>query len=176
MDRLDKSIDLVNFLNQKAPELKEIFKGEFAKGLATQGGTQVEISYPNSAAGKYVALYGFEDLFDNLPSNIEVFKLINTSNQKIALDVPKSIGRFKNIRALVFQNMVKTIPDEIGNLSELQFLSLPDNPNLVELPDSLGNIESLSFISLKGSNPNIKISETLKEKMMDQGDGFYYVM
>ena len=174
MDRLDKSIDLVNFLSTKAPELKEVFKSEFAKGLTSEGGKQVEISYPNSSAGKYVALYGFDDLFENLPKDIERLQIMNTSNQAIGLDVPSTLGDFKNLESLVLQNMVKTLPDSIGNLQNLSFLSLPDNKNLVSLPESISNLDSLSFINLKGANPNIKISEKLKERMLDQGDGFYY--
>jgi hypothetical protein len=174
MDRLDKSIDLVNFLTNKAPELKEVFKSEFAKGLTSEGGKQVEISYPNSSAGKYVALYGFDDLFENLPKDIERLQIMNTSNQAIGLDVPSTLGDFKNLESLVLQNMVKTLPDSIGNLQNLSFLSLPDNKNLVSLPESISNLDSLSFINLKGANPNIKISEKLKERMLDQGDGFYY--
>jgi hypothetical protein len=33
----------------------------------------------------------------------------------------------------------------------------------------------LAFINLKDSNPNIKIPERLKEKLSDEGSGFYYV-
>jgi hypothetical protein len=176
MDRTDRQIDLVEFLNQKAPELKDMFRGEFAKGLVSAGGKKVEISYPSSAAGKNVALYGFDDLFDNLPDDVEAMNIINTSNQPMGLDIPKSIGRFKNLNALALQNIVKSLPSEIGNLTELSFLSLPDNKNLVELPESIGNLDSLSFINLRGSNPNIKIPENLSEKLVDQGDNFYYVM
>jgi hypothetical protein len=153
-----------------------MFRGEFAKGLVSAGGKKVEISYPSSAAGKNVALYGFDDLFDNLPDDVEAMNIINTSNQPMGLDIPKSIGRFKNLNALALQNIVKSLPSEIGNLTELSFLSLPDNKNLVELPESIGNLDSLSFINLRGSNPNIKIPENLSEKLVDQGDNFYYVM
>jgi Leucine-rich repeat (LRR) protein len=176
MDRHDRQIDLVKFLNEKAPELKDFFKGEFAKGLTTKGGKKVEISYPNSSAGKYVALYGFEELFDNLPDDIEHLMINNTSQTPIGLDVPESLGRFKSLDALVLQNICKSLPDSIGNLQQLSFLSLPDNKQLVSLPESITGLENLSFVNLKGSNPSIKIPETLKEKMMDQGDGFYYVM
>jgi Leucine-rich repeat (LRR) protein len=156
--------------------LKDFFKSEFAKGLATKGGKKVEISYPNSSAGKYVALYGFEELFDNLPDDIEHLMINNTSQTPIGLDVPESLGRFKSLDALVLQNICKSLPDSIGNLQQLSFLSLPDNKQLVSLPESITGLENLSFVNLKGSNPSIKIPETLKEKMMDQGDGFYYVM
>lgn len=176
MDRHDRRIDLVDFLNNKAPELKEFFRSEFAKGLVTKGGKKVEISYPNSSAGKYVGLYGFEDLFENLPEDIEHLMINNTSQTSIGLNVPESLGRFTNLDALVLQNMVKSLPKSIGNLKKLSFLSLPDNKELVSLPDSINELDELSFVNLKGSNPNIKIPETLKEKLMDQGDGFYYVM
>jgi len=176
MDRHDKQIDLVSFLSQKAPELKEQFKSEFARGLFTDGGKKVEISYPNSSAGKYVAIYGFDDLFENLPADIETLKIINTSNSSISLELPKSIGRFNKLTALVLQNMVKSIPNEVGNISTLEFLSLPDNKNLVSLPENLADLEYLSFINIKGTSPNLEIPERLKEKMVDQKDGFYYVM
>ena len=176
MDRHDRGIDLVDFLNKKAPELKEFFKSEFAKGLTTKEGKKVEISYPNSSAGKYVALYGFDDLFANLPADIEHLMINNTSQTSIGLEVPETLGRFKNLDDLVLQNICKSLPDSIGNLKELSFLSLPDNKDLVSLPESIIGLDNLSFVNLKGSNPNIKIPEELKEKMMDQGDGFYYVM
>ena len=176
MDRHDHRIDLVKFLNEQAPELKEFFRTEFAKGLTTQGGKKVEITYPNSSAGKYVALYGFDDLFANLPDDIEHLMINNTSQTPIGLDVPETLGRFKNLDALVLQNICKTLPNSIGKLSELSFLSLPDNKNLVSLPESISNLENLSFVNLKGSNPNIKIPESLNEKMSEQGDGFYYIM
>ena len=176
MDRHDKQIDLVSFLNQKAPEIKDLFKSEFAKGLVSTGGKKVEISYPNSSAGKYVAIYGFDDLFANLPSDIESLNVINTSNTPVNLDLPETIGRFTNLEALVLQNVVKTLPKSVGDLKNLSFISLPDNKNLVSLPDGLADLEFLSFINLKGVNPNIDIPERLKEKMVDQKEGFYYVM
>jgi hypothetical protein len=80
------------------------------------------------------------------------------------------------LEALVLQNVVKTLPKSVGDLKNLSFISLPDNKNLVSLPESLADLEFLSFINLKGVNPNIDIPERLKEKMVDQKEGFYYVM
>ncbi len=71
MDREDRQINLVEYLNGKMSELKEYFKPEFAKGLVSKGGDKVEINYPDSSAGKFIALYGFEDLFETLPETIE---------------------------------------------------------------------------------------------------------
>ena len=46
MDRVDRQINLVEYLNGPMKELKGFFKDEFAKGLVTKGGDKVEINYP----------------------------------------------------------------------------------------------------------------------------------
>lgn len=120
-------------------------------------------------------MYGFVELFDSLPKDIEHLIINNTSNQSIALDVPDTIGQFKDLNGLVLQNMVKSLPESIGNLQNLNILSLPGNKALKGLPKSVNNLESLSFINLKGTNPNLIIPEEFKERMLDQGDQFYYI-
>ena len=122
-----------------------------------------------------MALYGFVELFENLPKDIEHLIINNTSNQTIGLDVPESIGQFKDLSGLVLQNMVKSLPENIGSLQNLNILSLPFNKELKELPKSINNMESLSFINLKGTNPNLIIPEDFKERMLDQGEEFYYI-
>jgi Leucine-rich repeat (LRR) protein len=155
-------------------ELKEIFKPEFAKGLVTKGGDKVEINYPDSSAGKFVALYGFDDLFESLPDNIQHLLINNKSKEDIALVVPESIGRFKSLQALLLQNIVKSIPDNVGELKNLNFIALPDNKELVDIPESIADLPNLAFVNLKGS-PKVKIPAKLKEKLSDEGSGFYYV-
>lgn len=174
MDRRDRSVNLVELLNGPMSELKEQFKSQFAKGLSSQSGEKVEVNYPDSSAGKFIALYGFEELFNSLPDNIERLFVTNKSKENIALDVPPSLGRFKNLSVLLFQNIVKTLPENIGELSKLTIISLPENKDLVALPESIVNLEDLSFIQLKGSNPNVKIPEDLLETLDDVGGGFYY--
>jgi hypothetical protein len=173
MDRSDVQIKLVEFLNSN-PELKETFKPEFVKGLTSKGGTSVEIIYPESTAGKYIALYGFEDLFDTLPDNIENLTVINKSNEDIALDVPPSIGRFKNLETLLLQNIVNSLPNELGNLNKLGYMSLPSNPKLKSLPDTISNIEDLAFINLKNS-PNVRLSPKIEERVQSEDDGLYFL-
>ena len=175
-NRQNRDIGVVEALNGKLSELKEFFKPEFAKGLVTGGGKRVEINYPSSAAGKFIALYGFDELFESLPGDINQLLINNKSNETIALEVPSSIGRFKNLQAILFQNIVKEIPSEVGELKDLNFLSLPDNKDLQSIPESIANLENLTFINLKGSNKNVKIPERLMEKLNDAGDGFYQVM
>lgn len=173
MDRTDKQVDLVKYLNGPMSELKEIFRHEFAKGLTSKGGDRVEINYPDSAAGKYVALYGFEDLFETLPETIVNLTIINKSRENIELDVPKSIGRFTKLETLLLQNMVKSIPSEVGNLKDLEYLSLPNNPSLTTLPDSIKNLTKLTFINLKGSD-NVTFPPSLEEKVQLQDDNLYW--
>jgi hypothetical protein len=175
MDRDDRQQDLVQLLMGKLSETKEFFKPEFAKGLTSQNGTKVEISYPDSSAGKFVALYGFDELFDNLPDNIEHLLIQNKGKENIALDVPESIGRFQNLEAILFKNLVKTIPDSICRCTKLNLLSLPDNPSLQSVPECIKDLENLAFINLSGGNSNIHIPEQLRNNLEDQGDGFYYV-
>ena len=174
MDRADHRIDLMQFLNQTAPDLKEYFKPEFAKGLTTSGGKKVEIDYPNSSAAKFIALYGFDDFFGSLPDDITNLLFNNKSNETIALDVPETLGRFKNLEALLLMNCVKSLPESIGNLKNLSFLALPSNPQLKKIPNSVLNIPNLMFINLSGTKPNLtpefkaKFSEEGKE-----GTGFF---
>jgi Leucine-rich repeat (LRR) protein len=175
MDRHDRQINLVEYLNGPMSELKDFFKPEFAKGLVSKGGNKVEINYPDSSAGKFVALYGFDELFDSLPESIEHLLINNKSKETIALTVPESLGRFKDLQALLLQNIAKSLPKSIGQLQNLNFLALPSNQSLESLPESIADIPGLAFINLKDSNPNIKIPERLKEKLSDEGSGFYYV-
>jgi len=174
MDRADSRVDLINMLNNDMSELKEYFKPEFAKGMTTSGGKKVEIEYPNSSAAKFIALYGFDEFFASLPDDITNLLFNNKSNETIALDVPSTLGRFKNLEALLLMNCVKTIPNEIGQLSNLSFLALPDNSALKSLPDSLLQLPNLMFVNLKGSKPNL--SEAFNAKFGEEGvagSGFF---
>lgn len=173
MDRQDRQINLIEFLNGRGKELKEIFKPEFAKGLIKSQGKKLEISYPNDSSGKFVALYGFDELFESLPKDLEVILIDNKSNEKIALNVPESLGNFSELTTLSLKNIVKSIPESIGKLENLLFLSLPNNPDLKKLPESIANLEQLNFINLNGSNP--QIPNKLSEKLTIGGEGFYYV-
>ena len=176
MDRHDRQVNLVEYLNGPMSDLKDFFKPEFAKGLVNKGGNKVEINYPDSSAGKFVALYGFDELFESLPVNIEHLLINNKSKEDIALDVPESLGRFTSLEALLLQNIVKSLPESIGNLTKLNFLALPDNKHLDSLPSSIKDLQSLEFINLKNSNPNIQIPEDLMARLSHEGNGFYYAI
>jgi hypothetical protein len=180
MDRHDHNQDLVKLLSPggKLAEIADYLKPEFAKGFKTQGGKKVEINIPDSSAGKFIAIYGPKELFDNLPDDVEHLLIQNRSDRNLGWksDVLMGIGRFNNLEALMLKNCVDEVPDTLCNCNQLTLLALPNNPNLKSIPACVGDFENLAFINLKDSNKNVHIPEELKSKLDDQGDGFYYIM
>ena len=55
----------------------------------------------------------YETLFQ---VNLKMNQISNKSNENIALDVPESIGRFKNLEALKLEKICRSIPDSVCNL------------------------------------------------------------
>lgn len=173
MDRHDHQIKLVEFLNDN-PDLKELFKPIWAEEMVGVEGNKVDINYPNGKESRYISLYGFETLFNKLPENIKYLLIQNTSKESFEFDVPESLGRFKNLEALMFNNFIKSLPNSIGELKNLQFLTLSDNKSLKELPESLADLPKLSFITMRNA-PNVVIPPKLAERLVEEGNGFYYV-
>jgi len=170
MDPNDRQIDLVKFLSEN-PELKEVFKPEFMKGLTGTEGTSVSVEYPRDSASKFIALYGFDEFFENLPDNLERLDFVKSTNSyrndpdksDMAVELPKSVGRFKKLNALHLEGILNKLPKEIGELKELVFLSIPNNPNLDKLPEEVANLKNLQVINLKNS-PNVKIPDEIENK------------
>lgn len=151
MDAEDRQINLIDFLNTNEEGLKQFFKPEFMKSLSGEKGTKVQVEYPNDSASKFIALYGFDEFFESLPENLERFTFKNSSRDgKFALNIPEDIGRFKNLTALNLVGCVASIPESICSLPNLQYLSLPDNPQLQKLPDCIGNMENLMVLNIPG--------------------------
>lgn len=180
MDRDDRQQDLVKLLSPggKLHEIAEYLKPEFAKGFKTQGGNKVEITIPDSSAGKFIAIYGPKDLFNTLPTDIEHLLIQNRSSDNLnwGAEVMSGLGRFTNLEALMLKNCVAELPESICNLKNLTLLALPNNPGLKSIPSCVKDFDNLTFINLTQGNPNINIPEDLRSKLEDQGDGFYYVM
>jgi len=175
MDRHDHSINLVEMLNGKLKELKDYFKPEFAKGLSSDGGEKVNINIQSGAAGKFISLYGIDEIIDNLNDNIIIMIIENPANgPKVALDIPASISRFNNLNTLMLVNIVRTLPDTLGDLKNLEFLSLPNNKELKEIPTSVETIPNLTFVNVTECDPSIKIPEGIKKNFSDEGGGFWF--
>jgi hypothetical protein len=160
----DRNIDLVDFLNKQEPALKDYFKPEFMKGLASKEGTKVSVNYPGDSASKFIALYGFEEFFEQLPSNIQRLEFTKKGGEPFDKKIPESLGRFKDLSAIHLVGCVSELPKSICDLPKLQFLSLPDNPGLQSLPECLANLQNLTVINVKGSNPERVIGDNLKQR------------
>ena len=166
MDPADRQIDLVDFLNTNEEGLKEYFKPEFMKGLSSAGGTKVSVQYPGDSASKFIALYGFDEFFTTLPKNVNRLEFIAKSSNNLNLNIPSTIGNFTDLTAIHFVGCVASIPDTVCNLQKLQFLSLPDNPNIQMLPSCIAQMPKLSVINMKGSNKN-SIPDSVKQRIQE---------
>ena len=172
MDRDDRQIDLVQYLNGPMSELKDFFKPEFAKGLTLNGEKLVIDSFSSGAVGKFIGLYGLDDLFDSLPLTLTELQIQNRDKNDVIINIPESINKFKNLNLLLFDNCVERVPKTICELEKLRFLALINNPKLTNIPECLVNLPNIYFVNLKGS-PNVQIPEAIKQKGNDMGGGMW---
>lgn len=166
------NVPIVEFLNGKWSEFKEILKPEFAKGFVTPNSENVNIRYPSDETGRFVALYGFEELFEALPDTIKKLNIVNTSNENISVALPKSIVRFKSLVAVMFQNMISSIPDNICELKNLTLLAFPDNKELKSVPDCIMSLKNFTFLNVNGC-PNVQVPKELEK--YNEGNGYYHM-
>ena len=173
MDKDDRPQDLVQLLTGPMKELKDFFKPEFAKGLTVGGEKLVIDSFTHGAVGKFIALYGLQDLIGSLPDSLKEFQIQNKDNKNdIIINIPEEIGRFKDLNMIMLDNCVVSIPDSICGLPKLRFLALINNPKLTKVPECVTNLPSLLFLNLKGS-PNVEVPAAIREKGTDMGGGMW---
>ena len=177
MDVHDRQQDLVQLLNGPMKELKNYFKPEFVKGLSkdAKSGKELVIDYPRDASSKYVALYGWDELFKNIDPQTERIDFTNSSNESLDLSFPKELANLKNLQTFYVEKGLSKVPDELKNLKNLEFLSLPNNPNLKELPEWIADLPNLIALSVKGSNSDLKIPERLQQRFVENGGEVWFV-
>ena len=177
MDVHDRQIELVDYLNGPMKEIKPLFKHEFAKGLTSdnRGNKELIIDYPRDATSKYVALYGWDDLFNSVDKDIERIDFTNTSRNPLVLTFPPSLADFKNLQTFYVENGLDRVPEELKGLKNLEFLSFPNNPGLRELPEWIADLPNLMALSAKGTSPDLKIPERLSQKFAQNGGNIWFV-
>jgi hypothetical protein len=161
MDRSDRQIDLLEYFNGKFNDLKEFFRAEFVKGYIKPKTTQFNLSYngrTNDSVSRYLSIYGFETLFEDLPNDLTVFTFKNESTTPITLQLPNDLKKFTQLKRLSLQNCVSNIPDVITQLKNLEIISLVNNSELTSLPP-IETLPKLMFVNLSGSN-NVKFTES----------------
>ena len=174
MDKDDRQQDLVQLLNGPMSELKDFFKPEFAKGLTVGGDKLIIDNFNQGAIGKFIGLYGLDELIDSLPDTLTEFSIQNNDNNNIIVHIPESISRLKKLETIALRNCISEIPDSICELPNLRFIALMNNPKLTSIPDCIANLPKIYFVNLKGSN-NVVVPESIKEKGGDYGEGLWEI-
>ena len=175
MDKDDRQQDLVQLLNGPMNELKDFFKPEFAKGLTGTSGKEFKVDGLSSGAvGKFISLYGLDDLIGSLPDTLESFSIQNRdSKDSVKIELPQEIGKFKNLVHIITDNVsFKSIPESVCDLPRLKFLAVMKNPELTTVPECIANLPSLMFLNLKES-PNAKIPSSITEKGEEMQPGMW---
>jgi hypothetical protein len=179
MDIDDRQINLEDFLNSDGKELKDYFKHEFAKSLTSFDGSgdKVSVSYPNDKVSRFISLYGFDEFFDKLPNSLTRFDFEMTrrggyGNQeptKIpSLNLGDRLKAFPNLKIFHVEGLLNDLPDSMGQLKNLEFISAPHNPNLEYITDELANLPNLQVLNIRNS-PKAKIGPLLQQKA-DEGN------
>ena len=169
----DADIAFINspIMRENKKKLREKFSGQLSS-VSSSG--YVGLEYPKDDNSKYVALFGFDDFFEHIPTNTTMIQMENTSKTPIALDIPASIGKLTELKTLIIDNMVKSIPESIGNCTKLKFINLPNNPQLESIPEAFGELYCLNFFSTENSNPSMRIPAKLEEYMTED-EGFWFI-
>lgn len=166
----DADIALINLPAFK--NIKEKLKSSFGGKIpVTNNSLNIE-NLTSSDAGKFVALYGFDDMFEYLPATLKQLSIKNKGNNGLIFDIPQTITKFKNLEMLQFENCISDLPDYVCQLSELRILAIPNNPNLQKLPECIANLKALQVINNLGNNNSI-MPESIMERAFHIGDGIW---
>tara|TARA_R110000868_G_scaffold203969_4_gene451931 strand:+ start:8507 stop:9919 length:1413 start_codon:yes stop_codon:yes gene_type:complete len=164
MDRRNLNADIVKLFDV-SDELSHYFEDELFEILGTS--TKIDGKYKNWLF-KFNLGYVLFALMDGKALNLK-FK-----NDMLG-KVPDTISRFKNLNHLVMTNCrIKTIDENIGELSNLTLLALNDN-KITKLPISICRLKKLKFLSLV-DNPIKDIDKSISDLDVSKGGSLEWVV
>ena len=65
------------------------------------------------------------------------------------------------------ENSLSELPDNLGTLTNLEFLSVPNNPSLKSIPLSILDAPNLEVINIRG---NTTLAKELPQEIKDWGE------
>jgi len=160
MNAEDRNVDLSEFFTEY-PELKAFFKEKFAKFLTDEFKDTVEISQGQGAIQRYINIYGFEDFLDKLPKTLVRLDMDGGKTSKSASPLSQKILSFKNLKVLHIENSLSELPENLGDLTNLEFISVPNNPSLKSLPLSVLTLPNLEVINIRGNSNMVVPQEVI---------------
>jgi len=165
MDKQDRRGNIVDLFDV-SEELSEYFEDELFDILG-QCNSTIGTSYKNWLH-KFNLGYVIFSFMDD--------KMLNLRFKNDTLGkVPDTISRFKNLNHLVMTKCgIKTIDENIGELSNLTLLALNDN-KVSKLPINLCKLKKLKFLSLV-DNPIKDIDKSISELDTSNGGSLEWVV
>jgi len=166
-DLTDADIYLLN-----SPMLKGL-KNERKSELKNQIGQTpnnpmiMTIKYPNDNLSKFIDLYGFSEIFNQIPKTITTFEFENESNSPIEIVLPEEFSELKNIENLNFKNCLSEVPEVIGKMESVRFLIFNECPNLDFIPPFIAKLPELRGLVIEKCSPNLVLSPEVKQMIED---------
>ena len=177
MDIDDRSIDVVKAMNGDMAELKPYFQPMFLESMGNSGDRDnpkhIMIKFGADKFSKYLAMYGNEQVFKNLPNDITRFYFEAELKDNYILNVPEDLYDKTDLDILFMEGCLDYLSPKVGNLKNLRVLSISENPKLKELPETICGLEKLTVLSV--INTGAKVPQCILDRDADPTDKFYLV-
>ncbi|MGL5439795.1 MAG: hypothetical protein ACRDA4_05330, partial [Filifactoraceae bacterium] len=138
------------------------------RGTDTNGDGYISISEAN-ARRHDINLRGEAGVFEEGESTlngIEHFTLVKNivlTNINLTGSIPEDIGNLKNLEIMAFDygNLSGSIPEGIGNLENIKHIRISGNNVSGSIPDTIGNLSNLEFLDLQNNQLSGDIPESI---------------
>jgi hypothetical protein len=109
-------------------------------------------------------------LFEYLKPTTKTLEITYSKYEGEGVDIPARFGELTNLTNVVFSGFVKSLPDNIGNLTNLELVAMPKNKNLKSIPASFGKVVN-NIAVFNVADSGISINEVPQEFRKKEADG-----